>query len=103
MKLSKDLENKIHAFIVNFGDLRIENYTKGGGYYVYYPADKPEGEYIQFCHNLDYLEGWLYGCVQGVRCVRPQMPTFEDEEWLKRSDRKVVQLGYRFMLEEEEK
>ena len=59
------IADNLKAFVHNFGDVRID---KEGttGYYVYYPADKLQGDYIQYCYNISYLDGWLYGCVQGA-------------------------------------
>lgn len=58
------IKDNLESFIHNFGEVRIENFGLNDGYYVYYPADSDS--YIQYCYNLDYLNGWLYGCVQGV-------------------------------------
>ena len=56
--------DNLRAFIHNFGDVRIEQYTPDRGFYVYFP---PEDEtYIQYCYSIDYLDGWLYGVVQGA-------------------------------------
>lgn len=60
------IHKNLQAFEYNFGSVRIEHYTKKGAYYVFYPEDKPDDEYIQMCENIDYLNGWLYGVVQGV-------------------------------------
>ena len=53
----------LNAFVANFGDVRIEKADYGPGFYVYYPVDAET--YIQFCENINYLDGWLYGVVQG--------------------------------------
>jgi len=53
----------LNAFVANFGAVRIEKADYGPGFYVYYPADAET--YIQFCENIHYLDGWLYGVVQG--------------------------------------
>ena len=58
------IKNNLNAFVANFGAVRIEKADYGPGFYVYYPTDAPT--YIQFCHNIDYLDGWLYGVVQGA-------------------------------------
>lgn len=54
------------AFQNNFGDVRIEKslYAKGA-FFVFYPADAET--WIQYCESIDYLNGWLYGVVQGFR------------------------------------
>lgn len=59
----KIISDNLNAFIANFGDVRIE---QNGGFYVYYPADGDNDSWIQYCYNIDYLNGWLYGVVQGV-------------------------------------
>ena len=56
--------NNLRAFINNFGDVRIETNSIDKGFYVFYPADADS--YIQYCPNIHYLDGWLYGVVQGV-------------------------------------
>ena len=57
------IKANLQAFTNNFGKVRIEDADYGGGFYVFYPADSES--WIQYCHNIDYLNGWLYGCVQG--------------------------------------
>lgn len=57
------IADNLMAFVHNFGSVRIEKET-GSGFYVYYPADSDS--YIQYCYDLSYLDGWLYGVVQGV-------------------------------------
>jgi hypothetical protein len=59
------IKDNLTAFKNNFGNVRIEKEDAGPGYYVFYPADKDNTSWIQFCYNLDYLNGWLYGVVQG--------------------------------------
>ena len=54
------------AFVANFGNARIER--RRNSWAVYYPEDSDE--YIQLCPDLSYLDGWLYGCVQGVLVVQ---------------------------------
>jgi len=66
-KKQKELINdNLRAFVHNFGDVRIEKEDYGKGFYVFYPA-KSES-WIQFCYDINYLNGWLYGVVQG--CLR---------------------------------
>lgn len=57
------IKDNLRAFTSNFGDVRIESYDKRS-FYVYYPVESDS--YIQFCENIDYLNGWLYGVVQGA-------------------------------------
>ena len=58
-KIAKNLG----AFEHNFGEVRIEDEAHGHGFFVFYPADSTQ--HIQYCENIDYLNGWLYGVVQG--------------------------------------
>lgn len=62
----------LRAFTTNFGAPRIEKADYGSGFYVYFPADAES--YIQFCENIHYLDGWLYGVVQGA--VRGEFKPF---------------------------
>lgn len=63
-KRQQDIISKnLNAFVNNFGEVRIEKADYGTGFYVFYPVDAES--HIQFCHNIDYLDGWLYGVVQG--------------------------------------
>lgn len=59
------VKDNLNAFVNNFGEVRIEKENVGPGFYVFYPADKENDSWIQFCYNIDYLNGWLYGVVQG--------------------------------------
>lgn len=66
------------SFTRNFGDVRIEREDCGDGFYVYFPAES--SSWIQFCYDIDYLNGWLYGVVQGV--VRGEFKKAKAErEW----------------------
>lgn len=58
------IADNLQAFTANFGAPRIERADYGSGFYVYYPANSDS--YIQYCYDINYLNGWLYGCVQGA-------------------------------------
>ena len=60
---AETIKDNLRAFVTNFGEPRIERADYGGGYFVYYPADSES--YIQYCYDINYLNGWLYGVVQG--------------------------------------
>lgn len=60
------IADNLRAFTTNFGDVRIEKADYGSGWYVHYPPERED--WIQFCYDIDYLNGWLYGVVQGVMC-----------------------------------
>lgn len=58
------LEKNLNAFIFNFSEPIFHKY-KHGAVEVYMTEQQTEtGSYIQYCDNLDYLNGWLYGAVQ---------------------------------------
>lgn len=57
------IQDNMQAFIANFGYLRIERDEMGNGFYVF--TDNIN-TYRQYCYNIDYLNGWLYGCVQAA-------------------------------------
>lgn len=57
------IADNLQAFTANFGAPRIERADYGSGLYVYYPANSDS--YIQYCYDINYLNGWLYGVVQG--------------------------------------
>lgn len=63
------IKDNLRAFEANFGKVRIEKEPYNSGFYVYSPADRES--YVQYCYSIDYLNGWLYGCVQGAhKCVK---------------------------------
>ena len=63
-KQKETIKDNLRAFINNFGEPRIERDDLRKGFYVFYPADSDR--WIQYCYSIDYLDGWLYGVVQGV-------------------------------------
>lgn len=69
------IHDNLRAFVANFGEVRIESTDYGGGFYVFSPADSDS--YVQYCYNIDYLNGWLYGCVQAVH--KMVIPVGEDQ------------------------
>lgn len=68
-KQQKIIADNLHAYLENFESIRIEDADYGGGFYVFSPAS--DTSWIQFCYNIDYLNGWLYGMVQGVNKRAP--------------------------------
>lgn len=74
------IRDNLRAFRHNFGAVRIEKQDGGPGYYVFFPADSES--YIQFCYNIDYLNGWLYGAVQGF--LRSEFRRAADSEDVKK-------------------
>lgn len=65
-KQSEIIADNLRAFRHNFGDVRIERDDYGSGFYVFYPAESENSSWIQYCYDINYLNGWLYGVVQGV-------------------------------------
>lgn len=64
------IQDNMRAYLNNFGYLHIEREECGKGFYVYTSEQRTlEGSYTQFCYNIDYLNGWLYGCVQASNKV----------------------------------
>lgn len=63
-KQKETIKDNLRAFVNNFGEPRIERDDLGKGFYVFYPVDSDS--WIQYCYSIDYLNGWLYGVVQGV-------------------------------------
>lgn len=59
----EEVKNNLNAFIVNFGVPRIKRADYGRGLYVYMGESE---SYIQYCHNISYFDGWLYGAVQAA-------------------------------------
>lgn len=64
------IKDNLRAFIYNFGEVRIEKADYGKGFYVFSPSTSIH--YVQYCYDIHYLNGWLYGCVQAVNgMVKP--------------------------------
>ena len=78
------IKDNLYAFTHNFGDVRIEKEDYGPGFYVFYPAESDS--YIQFCYDISYLDGWLYGIVQG--CVRGEFKEYRTGVEVPKQDRK---------------
>ena len=60
MEIVKD---NLQAYIANFGKPRIERGDDGKSFYVF---TDDSSSWRQYCYNIDYLNGWLYGCVKTV-------------------------------------
>lgn len=64
------IKDNLNAYIANFGYITIENEECGKGFYVFTSEERKEnGCWTQFCYNIDYLNGWLYGAVQAISGV----------------------------------
>ncbi|MGG4105183.1 hypothetical protein AAXB25_14800 [Paenibacillus lautus] len=55
------IKDNLRAYLANFEPIRIEKADSGKGFYVFQGNSE---SYVQFCYNIDYLNGWLYGAVQ---------------------------------------
>lgn len=66
-KERQTINDNLRSYMNNFGTLIIEREDYGKGFYVFTSeAEHKEGHYIQYCYNIDYLNGWLYGAVQAA-------------------------------------
>lgn len=64
------IKDNLRAYINNFGYIKIEKANYGGGFYVYTDEQRATtGICTQFCYNIDYLNGWLYGAVQAANKI----------------------------------
>lgn len=64
------IDDNLQAYIHNFGYIYIEKADYGTGFYVYTdPERKANGSWTQYCVNIDYLNGWLYGAVQAANGI----------------------------------
>ena len=64
------IKDNLNAYIANFGYICIESADYGDGFYIYTDENrKTSGSWTQYCYNIDYLNGWLYGAVQAVNGI----------------------------------
>ena len=64
------IKDNLNAYKANFGYISIEKEISGKGFYIFTDeAKKASGDYTQYCYNIDYLNGWLYGAVQAVNGI----------------------------------
>lgn len=70
----KLIERNLQAYVTNFGYVGITCSNDKKGFLVYKtPVDELTGNYIQYCPNIHYLNGWLYGAVQGALILRSKL------------------------------
>lgn len=76
-ELEKEIiKDNLKAYLANFGYLEIESADAGDGFYVFTsPERKEQGAYTQYCYNIDYLNGWLYGAVQAANRIMKSIRT----------------------------
>ena len=64
------IKDNLNAYIANFGYIAIEKDDYGKGFYVFISEErKKSGSWTQYCYNIDYLNGWLYGAVQAANGI----------------------------------
>lgn len=64
------IKDNLRAYKANFDFIKIEDADYGGGFYVFTSEERAKnGGWTQYCYNIDYLNGWLYGCVQAANGV----------------------------------
>ena len=72
------IKDNLNAYISNFGYISIEKEDCGKGFYVYTDEErKTNGSWTQYCYNIDYLNGWLYGAVQAVNGIMKPIEKME--------------------------
>ena len=62
LRLTKETQKHVEAFTKHFGSVRIEKIQYDKGFYVYYPENADN--YLIYCPDNNYLQGWLYGAIQ---------------------------------------
>jgi len=67
----EQLEKNLNAFISNFGEPIFHKYENGAIEIYMTEEAATNGEYLQYCDNIDYLNGWLYGAVQAINKMIP--------------------------------
>ena len=60
------IKDNLMAFIANFGKPRIKRGDDGESFYIF--TDDSDS-WRQYCYDIDYLNGWLYGCVQAANGI----------------------------------
>lgn len=65
------IHDNLRAYLANVDYLCIEKANiRIGGYHVFTTEERrEEGAWTQYCYNIDYLNGWLYGCVQAMNGI----------------------------------
>ena len=55
------IKDNLRAYLSHFLPIRFEKEDYGKGFYVF---QENQDSYIQYCYDINYLNGWLYGAVQ---------------------------------------
>lgn len=73
------IKDNLNAYKANFGYITIEKEDYGNGFYVYTDEKrKASGSWTQYCYNIDFLNGWLYGAVQAVNGIMKPIEKTEE-------------------------
>ena len=69
-KQKEIIKDNLNAYIANFGYIKIVSEDYGKGFYIYTDEQRAEaGSWTQYCYNIDYVNGWLYGAVQAINGI----------------------------------
>lgn len=64
------INDNLRAYKNNFDYIEIVKEDYGKGFYVFTSKEgKEQGSWTQYCYNIDYLNGWLYGAVQAINGI----------------------------------
>lgn len=67
------INDNLRAYKNNFDYIEIVKEDCGKGFYVFTSKERKEqGSWTEYCYNIDYLNGWLFGAVQAInRIMKP--------------------------------
>lgn len=67
------INDNLRAYKNNFDYIEIVKADFGKGFYVFTSKERKEqGSWTEYCYNIDYLNGWLFGAVQAInRIIKP--------------------------------
>lgn len=70
-KQQEIINDNLRAYLNNFKPIKIVTGDSGKDFYVY---EVGRDTWVQYCYNIHYLNGWLYGAVQSnnkvIRSIR---------------------------------
>lgn len=67
-KQKEKIKDNLNAYKANFDFIEIVKVGKG--FYIYTSKEsRASGCWTQFCENIDYVNGWLYGAVQAINGI----------------------------------
>ena len=54
------IKDNLRSYKANFDFIKIEDADYGGGFYVFTSEERAKnGDWTQYCYNIDYLNGWF--------------------------------------------